>query len=64
MVLIDLGLFDPMSGRGLSIFIKTGWRIEKTEASEFLDTPLRVTNFGLEGFAHELQEQGAPQCWA
>ena len=34
--------------------------MKKTEASEFLDTPLRVINIGLEGFAHELQEQGVP----
>ena len=34
--------------------------MKKTQASEFLDTPLRVINIGLEGFAHELQEQGVP----
>ena len=34
--------------------------MKKTQAREILDTPLRVINIGLEGFAHELQEQGVP----
>ena len=34
--------------------------MKKTQASDFLDTPLIVINIGLEGFAHELQDQGVP----
>jgi len=34
--------------------------MKKSEISEFLDAPLRVINIGLEGFAHELHEQGVP----
>ena len=40
--------------------LKQVGEMKKTKTSEFLETPLRVINIGLEGFAHELQEQGVP----
>lgn len=33
--------------------------MNKTEISKFLDDPLKVVNIGLEGFARELEQQGA-----
>ena len=34
--------------------------MEENEVSQFLNTPLRVVNIGLESFAEELKEQGVP----